>query len=551
MVKLLMILVVTVTFLFAKDYTSDSLAVQEILDNNNVSSDIKYITTVRDGRVIELDISNLKKLEGIKKLEKLEILDGRDYFLIAEFKGDLPEELVELPNLKTILGIQLSSIPSVLHKLKRLEELHIHFTRAIPSELFSLSQIKKVTLGLQSGIRSTNDLTGISRLSNLEELNLFISDLPSLPTELSTLTKLKKLNVSYSSLTNLPSEIGNLTNLTHLTLKNLNNLVTLPSEIENLKSLTHLDIQTAPSLTTLPDEIGALTNLVDLKIHSAGLLNLPTTIGGLTKLEHLDILHSKLKTLPSEIGLLKSLKEINLRDNNLEEIPAEIGQLVNLTELVIPGNNILELPKEIGNLNNLKKLNCSSNNIAILPSTIGNLTKLEELYLSHNGLLYLPRTIGNLLELRGLHLRHNKLENLVTDLTNLRKVVRSSFTYNYLNPSKVTDPIKAWLTLYSPNWEEGQLFPTDISSYKKGIYDNKQLSAGILKGKLYYTLPHSGFTTVTLLNSRGVTLSQLVSSQQKHGVHFLNLQKSKISNGIYFLQIKHNKNSLIKKVRVN
>ena len=96
------------------------------------------------------------------------------------------------------------------------------------------------------------------------ELNLWNSQLTTLPPEIAELTSLRMLDLSRNQLTVLPPEISKLTNLIILNLSD-NQLTALPPEIGKLTNLTTLDLWNS-QLTALPHELSKLTNLTTLAL---------------------------------------------------------------------------------------------------------------------------------------------------------------------------------------------------------------------------------------------------------------------------------------------
>lgn len=94
---------------------------------------------------------------------------------------------------------------------------------------------------------------------DLEELDMQMSMLSSLPESIGDLSSLQRLNLHNNFLANLPGSIGQLTKLRKLDLC-CNQLSTLPKSIGQMTQLEWLHLHDN-QLTTLPESIGQLSNL--------------------------------------------------------------------------------------------------------------------------------------------------------------------------------------------------------------------------------------------------------------------------------------------------
>ena len=106
----------------------------------------------------------------------------------------------------------------------------------------------------------------LSRLVNLQYLDVSKNGLKEIPVEITRLTNLQYLDLSNNKITEVPDEIGNLENLKYLGLSR-NDLYYMSPEIGNLKKLEELDLWNNP-INTFPDEIRGLSSLkkMDLRV---------------------------------------------------------------------------------------------------------------------------------------------------------------------------------------------------------------------------------------------------------------------------------------------
>lgn len=302
------------------------------------------------------EIRQFSKLTGLDlSLNKLNPLSSE----IGQFKqlthldlsrnelNTLPSEIGQLKQLK-YLGLaknKLSTLPSEIGQLKQLTNLDLAYNKlsTLPSEIGQFKQLTNL------------DLRGNPNLNAENIKNIFAF----FPKEIIYSTQKyihnnKKLliNIDFLNLLKLDKErtIG----LTELELYH-SNLSTLPSEIGQLKQLIRLNLG-YNNLSTLPSEIGQLTQLTDLNLGSNQFIALRSEIGQLKKLMDLGLGKNELSAFPLEILQLKQLMFLDLSFNKLNALPSEIEQLQQLTSLSLAYNKLTTLPESIKNLTKLRVL---------------------------------------------------------------------------------------------------------------------------------------------------------------------------------------------------
>lgn len=105
----------------------------------------------------------------------------------------------------------------------------------------------------------------ISRLKNLQSIEIQVDSINSLPESIGNLPNLRTFSVSYG-LRVLPNSIGNLQNLVNLYLQD-NDLTSLPESIGNLGNLRILDLRNNFNLTEIPRsllEIPGVQIIIDI-----------------------------------------------------------------------------------------------------------------------------------------------------------------------------------------------------------------------------------------------------------------------------------------------
>ena len=122
---------------------------------------------------------------------------------------------------------------------KNLEKLHINFAKTIsfPEEITACASLRLLELSGISELPSE-----ISKLENLEVLQIDRSGLETLPDSLASLTKLKKLSLRNQRLLNkLPEVVFKLENLEELDLSGTA-LLELPPKLRQMKNLKSINI---------------------------------------------------------------------------------------------------------------------------------------------------------------------------------------------------------------------------------------------------------------------------------------------------------------------
>ncbi|MBO7537212.1 MAG: leucine-rich repeat domain-containing protein [Alphaproteobacteria bacterium] len=211
---------------------------------------------LRELTVNSSDLPSLSLLEPLNfcMLETLKIIDTdpiRDKWnknMLSSFKRLISKASSTLKELD-LSGTGIFRLPKRIKKCKKLEYLDISDTSYLanlPEEVFDLVNLRHLDYGYRKGEESYDDadLTNISKLSNLEYLNL----------------------CGRMGIKKISPEIGKLRNLKTLILEGTA-INTLPSTIENLTNLCELDLSSC-DFTEVPAEIGKLRNLEKLRIDS-------------------------------------------------------------------------------------------------------------------------------------------------------------------------------------------------------------------------------------------------------------------------------------------
>lgn len=261
-----------------------------------------------------LSLTNLQKLDlSANKISgnvpSLNSLFSLNYLNLSEnsLSGDA-SSIIQSNGLQSLLlgenNFSLSST-NFLSSLSNLENLDFSGfnLNTVPSEINGLSHLKNLNLS-NNAISNFSALNG---MNSLQEINISSNNLSSLPSEITSLTSLKALNISNNNIA-LFTNLQNLQNLEWLSLEN-NSIANIPSEISNLQNLIHL-------------------NLGRNKI-SAGF----SSVINLPNLEQLWLNHNIITgNFPTELLTLPKLMSLSLQSNQLTgNIPNNIPEICNIS----------------------------------------------------------------------------------------------------------------------------------------------------------------------------------------------------------------------------
>ncbi len=348
----------------------------------NLPSDIGFLSNLKE---LDLTDNNLTELpDTIGGLNKLEYLD-----LESNKFMKVPLAITYLKNLKVLNMCKnnISEIPSEISQLSNLKKLSIYWNnlREIPDEIGRLNQLK--ILDIKCNNITTLSWNVLSRLQELEELDIHGNKIVLIQPEIGLLSKIKKLDISN------------------------NNIEVVPNEIGNLKIIEELDIA---------------KNKIS---------NLPISLCKMQKLKKIDISENKIRNIPDEYTLMQNIEVFRGSNNYITEFPKVLTTIHNIKDIIFDSNNISEIPEEIGNLRSLDRLSLNSNNIIDIPPQLGLLKELRYLYLNSNDIKQIPPEIGLLTKLQSLDLKDNKLTKLPIEICQLEESM-----YLHVDNNPLEDP---------------------------------------------------------------------------------------------------------------
>ncbi|BBM86542.1 leucine-rich repeat domain-containing protein [Candidatus Uabimicrobium amorphum] len=288
------------------------------LAHNQLSTfpQMEYFPNLRE---LNLSDNRIENLSTVKTNSCLEVLN-----LTKNKLRELPAEIKYFPHLRE-LNLYKNQIESFneLTANSSLESLNLsrNKLRELPMEIQHFPQLKTLRLNCNYPLQKL--APQISRLHDLEQLELTDTKLAHLPGEMSKLENLRSLDLCGSCVENLAT-ICQITNLENLYLGN--------SQIRNIEGISQLQQLKLIDLifshfSEFPKEICALKNLEYLYITSGHISEIPREICQLSKLKHLEISDHQLKSLPAEMHEMANLEYVDLEGNDVKSLEEDIRRL--------------------------------------------------------------------------------------------------------------------------------------------------------------------------------------------------------------------------------
>ena len=159
------------------------------------------------------------------------------------------------------------------------KQLDIPVTEKIPNE--RLLEIKT----LDASKQKISNLTGISKLINLQSVDLSSNELSSLSDELNTLVQLSDINLAHNKLTNVD------------TIKS--------------PSITKLNLS-GNKIATISDQIFSLANLTELNVSDCDVTNISNSLNKATSLKNIDLSKNTIGQSPEIAELLKNIEQVKI-----------------------------------------------------------------------------------------------------------------------------------------------------------------------------------------------------------------------------------------------
>ena len=380
-------------------------------------SDLQYFPNVTSVELGEFNnVSNFSPLSHLKNLTSLNI---------SVYNGN--KDFSSLPQMNSVRHFRLnaSTFPprvdnqindlSFISKMPNLETLELD-GNILVSDFNFLSRLTKLKKIVMNASPKLSNLSPLKDMKNLEELSIGSSGISDL-SPLSGLTSLKKLDLCNSNISDI-SALKNLTNLTELKLDN--NKITNISYISDLANLQELSFINNKVTVSDLSIFSKFTKLKKLIVNVDDNVKNLDAISNLTSLTDLQIAGSKISSLSGlrnltkleYVSIFNSGSGTNLDGNAITSLDA-ISNLTGLKTLMIIGFKISDLSP----LKNLAKLSTLHIDVAdgVDISKLAGLSNLYELTM-------LGGKISNLSPLnniRKLHKLNVKAADNVTDLSSI------------------------------------------------------------------------------------------------------------------------------------
>ncbi|CAI7571052.1 unnamed protein product [Penicillium pancosmium] len=219
-------------------------------------------------------------------------------------------------------GNVLHSLPMGIRQLRQLRSLNLSNNSFDMEKIRVVLEIPTLVDLKLANNKLEGSLTGdISRLQQLEALDLRGNALTSLPKELAHLTNLKLLDVGENKLASLPFAALNKVPLRTLNApKNTLQGTLIPESVDRLENLQTLNVAGNSIEVFAANDNLALPELQSLFIaEDNSIAELPDGLVGLKSLKNVDLTGNNITRLDEKIGLLEGLTSFRIANNPLRE----------------------------------------------------------------------------------------------------------------------------------------------------------------------------------------------------------------------------------------
>ncbi|KAJ5403916.1 Leucine-rich repeat typical subtype [Penicillium cosmopolitanum] len=239
-------------------------------------------------------------------------------------------------------------------------DLHGNVLRSLPMGIRQLRQLR--SLNLSNNSFDMENIQVVIEIPTLVDLKLANNKLEgSLTGDISRLQQLEALDLRGNALTSLPKELAHLTNLKLLDVGE-NNLASLP-----FAALSKVPLRTlnAPKNTLqgtlIPESVDRLENLQILNVAGNSIEVFAANDNlALPELQSLFIGINRIKYLP-RVSAWQNLTVLSAEDNSIAELPDGLVGLKSLKNVDLTGNNITRLDEKIGLLEGLTSFRIANN----------------------------------------------------------------------------------------------------------------------------------------------------------------------------------------------
>ena len=309
---------------------------------------------------IPASIGELKNLEYLNltnsKIESVDPAIGKLTKLVAlNFASNwdlnaIPETIGNLENLETLNlnGCKnLSTIPETIGDLQKLEVLNLYDCKNITEISDNLSKLKQLKT-IELSYTQIEKIDFVYEMTQLENLKLFSTKVNELDPKIKQLSNLEVLDIGLTSITSLPTEIGALLKLKEIRFSTFKK--SFPDSLCNLTALEILHGSFKGVKKPYPKEFGNLINLKSLNVSHDTEPNIPSSFSKLEQLVTLSFRNSQFEKIPSVFNDLIKINHLDVWDNYIDEIEPELLARLNqycVRNLDLEGNVVANSASKI------------------------------------------------------------------------------------------------------------------------------------------------------------------------------------------------------------
>ena len=276
---------------------------------------------------LDMSYCNLKDIPAcIGELKNLEYLnlENNEIETIDPAVGGLSN----LATLNLSHNKNLSAIPQTSGNLENLEVLNLNGCKNITEISDNLSKLKQLKTIELSGTQ-IEKIDFVYEMTQLENLQLFQTKVNELSAKIKQLSNLEVLDIRLTSIASLPSEIGALHKLKEIQFNTFKK--PFPDSLCNLTALETLEGSFKGVKKPYPEEFGNLINLSRLTASHDVEPHIPISFSKLLKLSRFSFRNSQFDKISDVLCDLKNIIVFDVWGNNISEIAPEFLAKINQT----------------------------------------------------------------------------------------------------------------------------------------------------------------------------------------------------------------------------
>ena len=225
----------------------------------------------------------------------------------------------------------LKSVPETIGNLVNLETLSFDSCKNITRISDGLSKLKQLKTINLSGTQ-IEKIDFVYEMTQLENLKLFQTKVNELSAKIKQLSNLEVLDIRLTSVASLPSEIGALKKLKEIQFNTFKK--PFPDSLCNLTALKTLEGSFKGVKKPYPKEFGNLINLSRLTASHDVEPHIPISFSKLLKLSRFSFRNSQFDKISDVLCDLKNIIVFDVWGNNISEIAPEFLAKINQTNAI-------------------------------------------------------------------------------------------------------------------------------------------------------------------------------------------------------------------------